>query len=69
MKTFPSTLRIPYQPLPPEVMPGRMKRRCAWCGADLGDKPCPQEQDGQTTSSICGPCHDSLLVAWLGGEG
>ena len=38
----------------------KMKRECAWCGADMGTVPCGADMAGETTHGMCPAC----LAGW-----
>ena len=49
----------------PTILPwnrgdGRVKRICAWCGTDLGEKPWPAGSEYPITHGICEPCSVQL---------
>lgn len=35
---------------------------CAWCGADLGTKPCAPEQVGKVSHGICESCAEKFVT-------
>ena len=42
-----------------------MFRKCAWCGADMGTKPCEPENDGKTSHGICEVCLTATRQKYL----
>lgn len=38
-----------------------MLMKCAYCGADMGRKPCSPQNSGKTSHGICGKCEKKEL--------
>lgn len=47
---------------------GHLLARCAWCKTPMGERPCPQSQDGQVTDSICSACEKQFRSGAAGPE-